>query len=69
MQRASAQLRAVGGSLPTRRDDLARASWAAHTAAATRDPIADDRLSLAWLVELHPFEANRGQFLSSHKLL
>ncbi|MEV0476026.1 NUDIX hydrolase [Streptomyces prunicolor] len=49
VQRTSAQLRAIGGSLPTRRDDLARAAWGAYTVAALRDPIADDRLSLVWL--------------------
>lgn len=49
IQRAGAPLRAVGGILPTARDDLPGAAWAAYTVAALRDPIADDRLSLVWL--------------------
>lgn len=49
VQRTNASLRVIGGVLPTRRDDLVKAAWAAYTVAALRDPIADDRLTLVWL--------------------
>lgn len=49
VQRTNASLRAIGVSFPTRTDDLAKAAWAAYTVAASRDPIADDRLTLVWL--------------------
>ncbi|MFE7272542.1 NUDIX hydrolase [Streptomyces sp. NPDC057623] len=49
VQRNGMALRAVGGALPARGDDLVAAAWAAYTVAALRDPIADDRLSLVWL--------------------
>ncbi|WP_411150638.1 hypothetical protein [Streptomyces sp. A30] len=49
VQRNSVALRAVGGTLPARGDDLLTAAWAAYTVAALRDPISDDRLSLVWL--------------------
>ncbi|MFF0131026.1 NUDIX hydrolase [Streptomyces mirabilis] len=49
VQRNGVALRAVGGTLPARGDDLLAAAWAAYTVAALRDPIADDRLSLVWL--------------------
>ncbi|MDO0936535.1 NUDIX hydrolase [Streptomyces sp. DG2A-72] len=46
VQRNGVALRAVGGALPARREDLPTAAWAAYTVAALRDPIAEDRLSL-----------------------
>ncbi|AZP17842.1 NUDIX hydrolase [Streptomyces aquilus] len=49
VQRNGVALRAIGGTLPTRGDDLLASAWAAYTVAALRDPIADDRLSLVWL--------------------
>ena len=49
VHRAGALLQAIGGILPDADADLPRAAWAAYTVAATRDPIADERLSLVWL--------------------
>lgn len=49
VQRNGVALRAVGGMLPARGDDLLASAWAAYTVAEMRDPIADDRLSLVWL--------------------
>ncbi|MHA7956328.1 NUDIX hydrolase [Streptomyces sp. L500] len=46
--RASTLLHRLGGALPDG-GDLARASWAAHTAIATRPPQTDDHLMLCWL--------------------
>lgn len=49
IQRAGQLLQAVGGTLPSRDDDLPKAAWAAYTATTGLSPYAEPRLGMVWL--------------------
>lgn len=49
IHRVQSLLRKVGGPLPTAGLDVTSAAWHAHSVAALRDPLLDERLSLIWL--------------------